>query len=73
MVPLVLGEHELCGRFVPLNLANGFLDGGCFGARASGGNTILAKRDLAEGPGHSVWVDVDVDVCNTHCEVWERE
>lgn len=64
----MLGEHELGGWLVPLNLANGILDDGCFGARASGWDTVLAKRNLVEGSAPSVWIDVDVNVGHAHCE-----
>lgn len=66
-----MSEHVLGGRLIPSDLANGVLDDGCFGAWSSG-VSILAKRNLLKGLSASVWVDVEVDVGDTHCECCKR-
>lgn len=63
----MLSEHELCGRLVPLDFSNGILDEGCFGARVSR-HAVCADGCLAEFAASTVWVDVDVNVGDTHCE-----
>jgi len=64
----VLGEDELGGWLVPLDFAWRVLNDGLSSAWTSG-NAILADGGLAEGFASSpVWVDVNVDVGDTHCE-----
>lgn len=60
-------HHVLCSRFSKLDIADGILECGKFGA-GPGGCAILADFCVSEFELFAVWVTVYVDVCYTHCD-----
>lgn len=66
---LVLSEHELSGWLAPLDFSNGVFECGRFGAWTAW-ESILADGGLTELLSSTIWVEVDVDVGDTHGGGW---
>lgn len=61
------GHHVFCCWFTKLDLADWILEGGQLLAWTAG-LTVLAKRCLTELDVLAVWVTVDIDVGDAHCD-----
>ncbi len=66
---MVGGHHVFCGRFAELDFSDWVLEDREFLAWTAG-LPVLAKGGLTERNFLAVWVAVDIDVGDAHCDGW---